>query len=198
MINEGVIMLHRVLFLGLISFSISSWGQVEKKLFTMEKNHNPENIMMIHTQTDMDCKFIESKKNNEKNFLEFYWIMDSGRSQKEVHPLIRDEIKKRVRFDGINERKDAFKVTLGDLKELRHDLTDTSMEVMSELSDGKCIVKSVLTLGASGNYKKLDIERTYCEVSKNLLGIPNGCLSLILEGKDVSNGETIKMTFRKK
>jgi hypothetical protein len=69
---------------------------------------------------------------------------------------------------------------------------------MSELNDGKCIVKTVLTLGASGNYKKLDIERTYCEVSKNLLGIPNGCLSLILEGKDVSNGETIKMTFRKK
>lgn len=191
-------MLQKMVILVLAIFCFSAQAQVEKKLFTMEKNHNPENIMMIHTQTDMDCKFITSKKNNENNFLEFYWIMDSGRSQKEVHPMIRDEIKKRVRFEGINERRDSFKVTLGDLKELRHDLTETSMEIFSELNQGKCTVKSVLTLGASGHYKKVDLERTYCEVSKNLLGIPNGCLSLLLEGKDLSSGETVKVKFLKK
>lgn|GEM_PF-1955491 len=191
-------MIHKMLIVGLISFCFSSWGQAEKKIFTMEKNHNSENIMMIHTQTDLDCKFVVSKKNNEKNFLEFYWIMDSGRSKKEVHPLIRDEIKKRVRFDGVNDRRDSFKVTIDDLNELRHDLTDTSMEVVSEVNEGNCIVKSILTLGPSGNYKKMDLEKTYCEVSRNLFGIPSGCLSLLLEGKEVPNGETIKITFRKK
>ena len=154
--------------------------------------------MMIHTQTDLDCKFVTSEKNNENNFLEFYWIMDFGHSKKEVHPLIRDEIKKRVSFAGINNRSDSFRITLNDLKELRHDLTDTTMEIISEMNQGKCGVKSILTLGASGKYRKMDLERTYCEVSKNLIGLPNGCTTLLLEGKDASNGELIKVSFRKK
>lgn len=182
----------------LLTTSLMSIAQVERKLFTMEKNHNPGNVMMIHTQTDQDCKFVVSSKNNEQNYLEFYWIMDYGQSKKEVHPLIRDEIKKRVSFNGINSNRDSFRISLSDLNELRHDLTDTSMEIVSEINQGKCQVRSVLTLGATGNYKKMDLERTYCEVSKNLIGIPNGCLSLLLEGKDISTGENIKVTFKKK
>jgi hypothetical protein len=191
-------MMKVIFAMALATTSFLSMAQVERKLFTMEKNHNPGNIMMIHTQTDLDCKFVTSAKNNENNFLEFYWIMDFGHSKKEVHPLIRDEIKKRVSFAGTNNRRDSFRITLNDLKELRHDLTDTTMEVISEMNQGKCAVKSILTLGASGNYRKMDLERTYCEVSKNLIGLPNGCTTLLLEGKDASNGELIKVTFRKK
>jgi hypothetical protein len=187
-----------ILVLTLTTASFISFAQVERKLFTMEKNHNPGNVMMIHTQTDLDCKFVTCKKNNENNHLEFYWIMGLENSNKEVHPLIRDEIKKRVTFAGINSSRDAFRVTLNDLKELRHDLTDTTMEIISEVNQGKCEVRSILTLGASGNYKKMDLERTYCEVSKNFIGLPNGCNTLLLEGKDLVNGEILKVTFKKK
>lgn len=170
----------------------------EKKLFTMEKDHNEENVMMIHTQTDADCKFVTSTKNSEKNYMEFYWIMNNGKDTKEVHSMIRSSIKERVKFLGINASRDSFKIKLNDLSELRHDLTDTTMEINSEMVNGKCEVKSVLTLGASGRYRKIDLNRTFCNVSKNLIGVPNGCNFIELEGSDTSTGETIKVKFKKK
>lgn len=182
---------------GFLAMSASAQSS-EKKLLTMEKNHNPENVMMIHTQTDKDCKFVISTKNNEKNYVEFYWIMNNGKSVKEVHSMIRSEIKNRLTFKGLNSTRDSFRLRLNDLSELKHDLTDTSMEVVSEIIGGKCFVRSILTLGASAKYRKMDLNRTYCEVSKNLIGIPNGCNFLELEGKDIHTGENFKVRFKKK
>lgn len=188
----------KTLFTLLVSFStIAAFANTERKLFTMEKNHNAENLMIIHTQTDNDCRFITSNKNAEKNYIEFYWLMD-GKNKKEVHSMIRAEIKNRVQFQGINAAKDSFKVKLNDLTELRHDLTDPSMEVVSEMIQGKCTVKSVLTLGASGKYRKMDLNRTFCDVSKNIVGVPNGCNYLLLEGTDIATGEKISVKFNKK
>lgn len=187
-----------IITLGLISLSFNSSANVERKLFTMEKNYNPENIMIIHTQTDRDCRFIKSPKNSEGNYIEFYWNMNSGQQTKEVHSMIRAEIKKRVSFEGVNQARDSFKIRLNDLTELNHDLADTTMEVMSEVSSGKCEVKSVLTLGPSAGYRKIDLNRTFCEVSKNLVGIPNGCSFLQLVGKDLYSGELVKVRFKQK
>ncbi len=178
--------------------SLTIGAEVERRLFTMEKNHNPENIMMIHTQTDEDCKFISSSKNREANLIEFYWMMNHGKSKKEVHSMIRSEIKKRVQFHNFGDFGDSFKISLSDLNELRHDLSETSIEVTSQMSEGNCIVKSVIDLGASGQNKRMDLKRTFCEVSKNIVGIPNGCRVLHLEGTDVDTGEPLKIRFKKK
>lgn len=183
--------------LALTFSSLTVLGAVERQLFTMEKNYNAENIMIIHTQTDQDCRFVTSPKNNEKNYLEFYWLMD-GKSKKEVHSMIRAEIKNRVQFQGINSTRDSFKVKLNDLSELRHDLTDTTMEVVSEMIQGECTVKSILTLGASAKYRKMDLKRTYCSVTKNLIGVPNGCSYLLLEGIDIATGEKFSVKFNKR
>lgn len=178
--------------------SMSASAQVERNLFRMEKNYNAENIMLIHTQTDRDCKFVTSQKNTENNYVEFYWSMNNGKERKEVHPMIRTEIKKRVSFEGINAKRDSFRLRLNDLTELNHDLADPSMEVTSEIVAGKCQVKSVLTLGPSGKYKKMDLNRTYCEVSKSIVGLPNGCNWLTIEGTDVDTGEALTIKFKKK
>lgn len=168
----------------------------EKALFTMEKDHNEENIMMIHAQTDNNCKFITSTKNSEKNYMEFYWLMNNGKSKKEIHPMIRSTIKERVQFLGMNNTRDSFKIKLNDLTELRHDLSDTTMEITSEIINGECQVKSILTLGASGRYRRIDLDKTFCKVSKNFLGVPNGCRSLDIIGKDIQTDEEVKVTFK--
>lgn len=186
-----------LLAFALITAAPSVRADNEKKLFTMEKNHNPENIMVIHTQTDSDCRFVPSSKNTEGNYVEFYWLM-AGQTPKEVHPMIRGEIKKRVVFEGINATRDSFKVRLTDLSELKHDLSDPTMEVVSEVTGGKCAVKSVITLGPSARYRKIDLDRTFCDVSKNFVGLPNGCNFLDLEGKDIATGEAVKVRFKKK
>lgn len=185
------------LTLGFALFTLGVAASTEQKLFTMEKNYNQENLMIIHTQTDKDCKFIKSTKNSEGNYLEFYWLMN-GKDRKEVHPLIRTEIKSRVQFQEVDAGRDSFKVKLNDLTEVKHDLVDTSMEVVSDIVNGKCTVKSVLNLGPSGKYRKMDLNRTYCNVSKNLVGVPNGCTYLLLEGTDMATGEKLSVKFMKR
>ena len=184
-------------FATLLTLSTYAYS-AEQKLFTMEKNYNAENVMVIHTQTDKDCKFITSNKNNEKNYVEFYWVMENGKYNKEVHSMIRSEIKNRVKFEGINVRRDSFKVRLNDLSEVRHDLTDPTMEVVSEMVNGECTVKSIISLGASSKYRKIDLQKTYCEVTTNFVGIPNGCKYIELIGKDIGSGEKVKVRFKQK
>lgn len=173
--------------------SVFSSTGIERKLFTMEKSYNPQNIMIIHTKTDDQCKFIA--KNNE--YVDFYWLMDR-KSRKEVHSMIRGEIKEKVKFLGINKSSDTFKIRLADLSQLKHDLEDTTMEITSEINNGGCRVKSILKLGATGNYRKLNLMRTYCEVTTNLFGIPNGCKFIDLIGNDADSGEALRVRFKAK
>jgi hypothetical protein len=174
------------------------FASTEHILFTLEKSFNPENKIIIHTRTDQDCRFSFYSKNSEKNYVDFYWSMNNGKEFKDIHPMIRSEIKNRVQFLGISDRYDTFKIRLSDFSVLNHDLPVSQIEVISELSQGVCRVKSVVTLGGSSHYRKIDLKRTFCEVSKNLFGIPNGCNSLLLEGRDLHNGELIRVRFLKK
>ena len=168
-------------------------GTSEKKLFTLEKSLNSENILFIHTQTDKDCKFISSA--NE--YVDFYWLMDKE-NKKNVHSMIRSKVKERVQFTGINEARDSFKVRLNDLSEIRHDLENNTIEARAEINNGECDVKSIIQLGASAKYKKLNLQRTYCEVDKNMLGVPTGCKYLELSGTDAATGEKLSVRFKGK
>ncbi|MFA6235957.1 MAG: hypothetical protein WC635_01415 [Bacteriovorax sp.] len=177
----------------LIAQNAFAGASVEKKLFTMEKNYNAENIMVISTQTDDNCKFLS--KNNE--YLEFYWMMDRS-TRKEVHPTILKQIKEKIKFSGINSQRDSFKVQMNDLSELKHDLEEASMEVSSGIENGVCAVKSVIKLGPSASYRKLNLKRTYCDVTTNMIGIPNGCKFIDLDGNDADTNIKLKVRFYSK
>ncbi|MBC7712987.1 MAG: DUF4833 domain-containing protein [Rhizobacter sp.] len=164
--------------------------KIERKLFTLEKSLNSENILLIHTQTDENCKFVE----NQNGYVDFYWLMD-GNTKKEVHPMIRSKVADRVKFSGINDDKNSFQVKLNDLSELKTDLEDNKITVQSAIVNGACQIQSVIKLGATAKYKKLNLKRTYCSVEKNFLGVPKGCKYLDLEGTDVDTNEALKVRF---
>lgn len=166
---------------------------IERKLFTLEKSLNSENILLIHTQTDENCKFVP----NSNGYVDFYWLMN-GTDKKQVHPMIRSKVQERVQFLGINEEHTSFQVRLNDLSEIKHDLESNVIEARAELNNGECVVKSVIQLGASSKYEKLDLQRTYCEVAKNMVGIPNGCKFLELAGADDATGAGLKVRFKGK
>lgn len=187
-----------LLMISLTLFSLMVLASTEHRLFTLEKDYNPENKVIVHTQTDQDCRFTVYSKNVEQNYVDFYWSMNNGREFKDIHPMIRSEIKKRVEFLGMNDRADSFKIRLSDFSELNHDLPTSQLEVSSELTQGVCRVRAIVVLGGSSAYRKIDLKRTYCEVSKNLFGIPNGCMALQLEGRDIATGENIRVRFLKK
>ena len=165
---------------------------IERKLFTLEKSLNSENILKVHTQTDENCKFVS----NSNGYIDFYWLMGSN-TVKPVNPLIKSKVKERVKFVSINKERDSFKVLLNDLSEIKHDLESNVIEIRSEIVNGTCNVSSVIALGASEKYKKLNLQSTYCEVSSTL-GVPKGCKYLELSGKDVATNEVIKVRFKGK
>ena len=166
---------------------------VETKLFLMTKSYNPQNIMVINASLDEDCKFVSSND----QYLSFYWLMD-GKTRKPVNSLIIDNIYERFQFNGVNDNATSFSSTLGDLKELKHDLNDPSITVTSMRSGDTCKVRSVLQLGPKDNNRKLSLEKIYCDVSKNIVGIPNGCKYLELKGTDVETGDSLTARYNKK
>ena len=80
-----------------------------------------------------------------------------------------------------------FKIRLNDLSEIKHDLESNIIEARAEILNGKCNVSSILKLGPSAQYKDLSLEKTFCHVKTNMLGVPNGCSQLELRGKNVEN-----------
>ncbi|MBC7427362.1 MAG: hypothetical protein H7336_02040 [Bacteriovorax sp.] len=191
--KAAVLFTSAILLSQIISQTAISAESIQRKLFTLEKSMNSENILLIHTQTDANCKFVE----NQNGYVDFYWLMD-GNTKKEVHPMIRSKVEERVRFAGINADKTSFKVSLNDLSELKTDLDDNKIEVKSAIVNGACQVQSIIKLGGSAKYKKLNLKRTYCEVEKNFFGVPKGCIYLDLEGTNADTGEALKVRFNEK
>ena len=165
----------------------------EQRLFTMEKSYHADNILTINAQTDENCKFVQT----EGQYLDFYWLM-GGTTKKDIHPLILKNIKEKVTFVSINEKVESFKVRMNDLNDLKTDLEDILLETSCAIINGECKVKTIIKLGPSANYKKLNLKRTYCEVTTNFIGIPNGCKFLELSGIDDDSGADLKIRFNKK
>lgn len=191
--KTSMLILTGALLIAQSVFATTEIASVERKLFTLEKSLNSENILFIHTQTDENCKFVP----NSNGYVDFYWLMD-GSQKKQVHSMIRSTVQERVKFVGINEARDSFKVKLNDLSEIRHDLESNIIEARAEVINGACVVKSMIQLGASAKYIKLNLQRTYCEVETNMVGIPNGCKYLELAGKNDATGEGTKARFKGK
>lgn len=178
----------------LSAFVVQTAFSAEKELFRINKSYNSQNILIIASQVDSNCKFQPVKN----NYYYFYWRMN-GVEPKPVDPLIKGTVESRVTFLGINSTKDNFKIRLNDLKEINHDLEDNIIEVRAERINGACSVSSVIKLGPSAQYKDLSLESTFCEVRTNMLGLPNGCSLLELKGKNAANTSTnLKVSFKGK
>lgn len=168
---------------------------IEKKLFRMDKNYHSENILIISSHVDENCKFIAK----DKDYLDLYWLMNgSDTDRKEIAGAIKSGIQKRVQFEGMSSEGNNFKIRMNDLSELKHDLEDTTIDVKSEISGGVCQVKSILKLGPSSKYRKINLKRFYCEVSTNMIGIPKGCKFVELQGNDIDTGELVKVRYKSK
>ena len=184
--KTSILVLSSLLLLSQSAFASKT---IERKLFTLEKSLNSENILNIHTQTNENCKFVT----NSNGYIDFYWLMN-GKTKKDVHPTIKSKVKERVKFISINQTNDSFTVRLNDLSEIKHDLESNIIEIQAKTINGNCTVNSIIPLGASAKYKKLNLERTYCEV-KSVLGVPNGCKYIELSGKENTTNEILKVKF---
>lgn len=166
------------------------------RVITVEKSINPENIMVVYTKVDSQCRFLTDPAQRDQPVFDYYWLMDR-KNYKPVHKLIKGEVRKRLEFQiDPSDRHNSFFVNMNDLKEVRHDLRDGRLNVRSEMIDGKCQVNATMTLGASAGNAKIYLNKVYSEAKKGLI-MPS-LVSITLSGKDVNSGKAISKTYKAK
>ena len=170
----------------------------EVRLFVVEKSKNPQNILVVYTQADPQCR-IEPVVYGKKAYLfDVYWLMD-GTRYKRTHPLIKKHARRRFVAKKQLENQKGFEVKLADLKELEHDLPSDIITVsLRRGSDGGCNARVLLPLGPTADNRTLEIASIYSK-ARTLLGIPIGVHYIELRGRDANTGEqmTVKLSSKK-
>jgi len=188
-----------VLFLLLLLFPVypAISASEEVRLFVVEKSKNPQNILVVYTKADPQCR-IEPVVYGKKAYLfDFYWLMD-GTRYKPTHPLIKKHARRRFVARKPFENRKGFEVKLADLKELAHDLPSDVITVsLHSAANGGCNARVVLPLGPSADSRTLEIESIYSK-ARTLLGIPIGVHYIELRGRDAETGEAMAVKFSSK
>lgn len=169
--------------------SISEIGN-HYEIFDVEKNENPQNILIAYTKLDDSCHVVEA--GNTPTF-DVYWMMNR-QSYKPTHPMIKSGIMDRLQVqpaDGDN----GFYVRINDLKEVNADLHDPRLSVVTQKSAHGCQVHSYLTLGPSDKNITIDLQSIYSESAKTMMPPFRRVLSITLNGTNVATGEKISRKY---
>ena len=191
-----------VYFIGLFCLSLPSLGAelsqiapigAHYRLFTVEKSINSQNIMVVYTKLDSQCRFLTDPNERDQPVFDFYWLMD-GRRYKRVHPLIKAEVKKRLEFQvDSTDRQHSFYVKLNDMKEVRHDLRDNRLHVSSSMENGACHVGAMMSLGPSAGNANIEVTKFYSEAKRGLI-YPT-LISISISGKSLASGQSVHHTY---
>jgi hypothetical protein len=169
----------------------------EVRLFVVEKSKNPQNILVVYTQADSQCR-VEPVASGSKSYLfDFYWLM-GGTRYKPTHPLIKLYARRRFVAQKRFENHKGFKVRLADLKELDHDLPSDMVTVtLYRNSKDGCNARVLIPLGPSAEGRTLEIQSIYSK-ARTLLGIPIGVRYVELKGRDADNQTPLTVRFNSK
>ena len=165
-------------------------------LLTLEKNENPQNILVVFTKVDQNCHFSLVEK---QPILSDYWLMNRER-YKPVNALIQRGIAKRIKIvSEVPADAKEFQVRLSDFTELKHDLgTDPLITVRSEGSPGNCEAAAILQLGPSDQNRSILLEKLQANSTKRLLPPFRKLTSLTVAGVDIASGEKFSRTYNSK
>lgn len=149
-------------------------------LFVVEKNENPENVLIAYTRLDSACRVVVDPA-TKKPFLDYYWLMDRTR-YKPVHRLIKSGIRDRLEVASSHE-DGTFAIQVNDLKELQQDLGTPTLQVRAKAaSKGGCEVDTTMTLGPSDQSRLLHLDSIYTESKKTFLPPFRKILAVTLKG----------------
>lgn len=165
-------------------------------IFTVEKSENPQNILIAFTKIDSDCRFESNPDRPSEPVFDFYWKMDRTR-YKPVHPLIKNGIRDRLALiaPGSDQRR-KFSVKIGDLSELKHDLSKAELDVEAvSPSPHICEVRSLIKLGESDHGRTLLLSTLHIESKKVFFPPFRKVVSVTLNGNDSETGEKLSRTY---
>jgi hypothetical protein len=169
------------------------------KLFTVEKNIHPQNVMAAFTRLDEQCRVLRDPKRGNGPVFDFYWLMDGVR-YKRVHPLIKRGIRKRLQVWASPPKSldGAFSVRLNELTSVEHDLGATPLLwVRATKTAAGCDAEARITLGPSDRDAVIRLDAIYSEAT--MTGRLSAKVKLImLKGADVKTGRPVVRVYRAK
>lgn len=159
------------------------------RLFTVEKNENPGNILVLYTKLDGNCNIQNESKSP---VFDMYWLMNRA-TYKPTHSLIKKGVRERLQLVPSNAQ--TFYVKVNDLKEVNSDLSDPRLIVEADKLKGQCKVRSLLTLGPSNKYAKIQLSSIYTEAVKTVVPPFRKLVSVTLNGVDVNTGAKVSRKY---
>jgi hypothetical protein len=154
------------------------------KIMTFEKNENPQNILVVYTKLDENCRFAVK---NGKPLIDFYWLMD-GKRYKPTHPLIKDAVRKRLEITKAGPTE--FELRVNDLKELN--TKADRMAVKVEKDKGGCRIAGYFP---DEKNKLIEVDSIYSESKKTLMPPFRKLLAVTIRGTAPDSGEAVQRRF---
>ena len=154
-------------------------------ILIVEKNVNPQNLMVVYTKEDANGRFLTDEADRNRPVFDFYWLMD-GKNYKPVNGMIKNEIGKRFDWQ-LSPTNPAthFVVNLNDLKEVDSDIKDPKIDVYASRGGGSRGVEAQMSLGPSNGNMRIKLTSIYTEGR----AFPPAVYSVTLKGEEIVDGK---------
>ena len=154
-------------------------------ILILEKNVNPQNLMVIYTKEDANGCFLTDATDRNRPVFDFYWLM-GGKNYKPVNGMIKNEIGKRFDWQlSPTNPSTHFIVNLNDLKEVGSDIKDPKIDVYASRSGGARGVEAQMSLGPSNGNMRIKLTSIYTEGR----AFPPAVYSVVLKGEEIVDGK---------
>ena len=175
-------------------------------LFLIEKSHHPENITVVYTKLDTDCRVIPDREHGFLPTLDFYWLMDATR-YKPMAALLKAGTRKRLQFidtHGPQGDPTAFSVRTDDLSRVQHDLQSPTVQIKTERQGAACVATAFMTLGPSNGNATMKVESVSTKTEPitllkkmQAMADPDSIriYAVTVKGTDVATGQPIERTY---
>ena len=188
--------------------AVTSVGDVGEHypLFLIEKSHHPENITVVYTKLDTDCRVIPDREHGFLPTLDFYWLMDVTHYKPMAGPL-KAGARKRLQFidaNGAQGDATAFSVRTDDLSRVQHDLQSPTVQIKAERQGDACVATASMTLGPSNGHATIKVESISTKTEPITLlkkmwamAEPDSIqiYAVTVKGTDVATGQPIERTY---
>ena len=175
-------------------------------LFFIAKSHHPENIAVVYTKLDTDCRVIPDREHGFLPTLDFYWLLDATR-YKPMAGALKTGARKRLQFSNVHGSQGdqtAFVVRTDDLARLQHDLQSPTVQIKAERQGDACVATACMTLGPSNGHATIKIESVTTRTEPiTLLKKMRAMMdpdaiqiyAVTVKGTDVATGQPIERTY---
>src|SRR5262252_319842 len=175
-------------------------------LFLIEKSYHPENIAVVYTKLDTDCRVIPDREHGFLPTLDFYWLLDATR-YKPMSELLKAGARRRFQFIDTHESQShttAFAVRTDDLSRVQHDLPSPTVQIKAARQGDACVAIAFMTLGPSNGNVTMKVESVATTTEpitllKTMRAMADlGAIriyALTVKGTDVVTGQPIERTY---